>query len=130
MRQIFVSTGVTIMISPVNSDKLVNTSTDQSGRSHSSQKTTQAPASSTAQQTQATQANSPTVEVDQARRLFDIENNRIEASGDALQTPEQARSLLENIVQQIAATPESAAEAQAGNAFADSISGILQTAPA
>jgi hypothetical protein len=130
MRQIFVSKGVNTMVSPVNSDKLINTSTDQSGRSQTSQKTEQAPVSSTTQQPQETQANSPTVEVNQARRLFEIENNRIEASENTLQTPEQARSLLENIVQQIAATPEKAVEAQAGNASADPISGILQGATA
>jgi hypothetical protein len=118
------------MISPVNSDKLTNTSTDQSGRSHSSEKTAERSAPSTSQQTQAPQANSAAVEVDQAQRLYDIENNRVEASNNALQTPEQARSLLDSIVQQIVTTPESAAEAQAGNASADPISSILRSAPA
>jgi hypothetical protein len=130
MRQFFVSKGVSTMISPVNSDKLINTSTDQSGRSHSSEKTADRSSPSTTQQTQAPQASSPAVEVDQARRLYDIENNRVEASNNALQTPEQARSLLDSIVQQIVTTPESAAEAQAGNASADPISSILQSAPA
>ncbi|MGD8912076.1 MAG: hypothetical protein PVI97_02400 [Candidatus Thiodiazotropha sp.] len=118
------------MISPVSSDKAINTSTDQSGRSHSSQKTAETSAPSTTQQTQETQANSPTVEVDQARKLFDIENNRVETSNNTLQTPEQARSLVESTVQQIVTTPESAARAQAGNASTDPIMHILASAPA
>jgi hypothetical protein len=130
MRQIFVSRGVSNMISPVNSDKPINTSTDQSGQSRSSQKTTQAAEQTAPQQTQTTQASGSTVEVDQARRLYDIENNRIQASEFTLETPEEARSLLDNIVQQIANTPDAAAKAQAGNATADPLSAILQSAPA
>ncbi|MEW7975865.1 MAG: hypothetical protein AB2540_01570 [Candidatus Thiodiazotropha endolucinida] len=118
------------MISPVNSDRPINTSTDQSGRSHTSQKPVEASVQSTTQQPQATQVDSAAVEVDQARRLFDIENNRAQASENALNTPEQARSLLESIVQQISTTPATAAEAQAGKASADPISGVLQSAPA
>ncbi|MBT3092138.1 MAG: hypothetical protein JAZ02_01425 [Candidatus Thiodiazotropha endolucinida] len=118
------------MISPVNSDRPINTSTDQSGRSHTSQKPAEASVQSTTQQSQATQANSAAVKVDQARRLFDIENNRVQVSENALNTPEEARSLLESIVQQISTTPATAAEAQAGKASADPISGILQSAPA
>jgi hypothetical protein len=130
MRQIFVSKGASIMISPVNSDKAINTSTDQSGRSNSSQKAAESSAPSTAQQTQETQANNSTVEVDQARKLFDIESNRVEAPNNAIKTPEQARSLLESIVQQIVTTPESAVKAQAGNVSTDPITHILQSAPA
>lgn len=118
------------MISPVNSDRPINTSTDQSGRSHTSQKPVEASVQSNTQQSQATQADSAAVEVDQARRLFDIENNRAQASENALNTPEQARSILESIVQQISTTPATAAEAQAGKASADPISGVLQSAPA
>lgn len=118
------------MISPVNSDKPINTSTDQSGRSHTSQKTAEASAQATTQQTQASEESSTTVDVNQARRLYDLENNRIQASASNLKTPEDARSLLENIVQQIATTPETAAKVQAGNAAADPMAGILQSAPA
>ncbi|MES9818346.1 MAG: hypothetical protein ACH255_07030 [Candidatus Thiodiazotropha sp.] len=119
------------MISPVNSDRPINPSTDQSGRSHTSQKPVETSVQSTTQQSQATQADSAAaVEVDQARRLFDIENNRAQASENALNTPQQARSLLESIVQQISTTPVTAAEAQAGKASADPISGVLRSAPA
>ncbi|MES9968741.1 MAG: hypothetical protein ABW092_01825 [Candidatus Thiodiazotropha sp.] len=117
------------MISPVNSDKPINTSTDQSGRSHTSQKTTETSTQAASQQTQAPQASSSTVEVDQARRLYDLENNRVQATQSSLATAEEARSLLENIVQQMAATPQTAASAQAGKAAADPMAGILQSAP-
>jgi hypothetical protein len=131
MRQIFVSRGVIIMISPVNSDKPINTSTDQTGRSQANQKSAETSSLPSGQQkTEDTQLSSATVEVDQAQRRFDIENNRNGALENALHTPEQARSLLESIMQQLAASPETAAKAQAGTHSADTVSGILRSAPA
>lgn len=117
------------MISPINSDKTVNASTEQSGRSNPSQKTTAASEQATARQSQAAEPNSATLEVDLARRLFDIENNRMQRSETNLETPQQARSLLESVVQQITASPQAAAKAQAGKASSQ-LSGILQSAPA
>ncbi|MET0070791.1 MAG: hypothetical protein ABW096_12205 [Candidatus Thiodiazotropha sp.] len=117
------------MVSPVNSDKPINTTTEQSGRSHQSQTTTETAAAQSKQQPQPATANAPTVEVDQARRLYDIENNRIESSGTPLKTPEEARSMMQSIVQQIAASPETAAKAQAAKA-SKTLSAILQNAPA
>lgn len=119
------------MINPVNSDKPINASTDQSGRSQASRKTAETPSlPSGRQKTEATQSTTTTVEVDQARRLFDIENNRIQPLENALQTPEQARSTLQSILQQLAASPETGAKAQAGNSSTDTFSGILQNTPA
>ncbi|MEW8353390.1 MAG: hypothetical protein AB2665_06290 [Candidatus Thiodiazotropha sp.] len=118
------------MVSPVNSDKPINTTTEQSGRSHASQTTTETAAAQSKQQPpQPATANAPTVEVDQARQLYDIENNRIESSETLLKTPEEARSMMQSIVQQIAASPETAAKAQAAKA-SKPLSAILQNAPA
>jgi biopolymer transport protein ExbB/TolQ len=131
MRQIFVSRGAIIMISPVNSDKPVNVTTDHSDRSQASRKTTEATQLPSAQQnTQRSQSTGSTVEVDQARRLFDIENSDAQPLENAPQTPEQARSLLDGILQQLTANPETAAEAQAGSSSADAIASILRSAPA
>ncbi|MBT2970102.1 MAG: hypothetical protein B6D72_05995 [gamma proteobacterium symbiont of Ctena orbiculata] len=117
------------MVSPVTSDKPINTTTEQSGRSHASQTTTETAAAQAKQQPASAPANGPTVEVDQARRLFDIENNRIESSETLLNTPEEARSMMLSIVQQMAASPETAAKAQAAKASSP-LSDILQNAPA
>jgi hypothetical protein len=132
MRQIFVSRGANIMISPVNNDKSINTSTDQSDRSQASGKTAEtASLPSNQQNTQNTPSTSSTVEVEQARRLFDIEKNSgVQSLENAPQTPEQARSLLNGILAQFTASPETMAEAQSGKSSADTIAGILRSAPA
>jgi biopolymer transport protein ExbB/TolQ len=131
MRQIFVFRGAIIMISPVNSDKPIKPSTDHSDRSQANRETAEAPSLPSSQQnTQKTQSTASTVEVDQARRVFDIENSNLQPLENAPQTPEQARSLLDGILAQLSASPETAAEAQASNSSADTIAGILRGAPA
>jgi hypothetical protein len=117
------------MISPVNSDKTINTSTEQSGRSNPSQKTAAATEQIPNRQHQTVEPHDSTLEIDQARRLFDMENNRIQRAESGLENPQQARTLLQSIVQQIAGSPEEAAKAQAGKASA-ALSSLLQSAPA
>ncbi|MEW8508639.1 MAG: hypothetical protein AB2598_18260 [Candidatus Thiodiazotropha sp.] len=117
------------MISPVNSDKPINTTTEQSGRSHTDHKTAEAATSASTQQSEAAKADAPTVEVDQARRLFDMENNSIAPPETPLNTAEEARSTLASMLQQIAASPNTAAKAQAANAGSQ-LATVLQNAPA
>ncbi len=117
------------MISPVNSDKTINTSTEQSARSNSSQKTAAPTQQQASQQSPAVEPDGTAPDIDMARRLFDMENNRIQHAENNLETPQQARSLLQSIVEQIAASPEKAANAQAGKA-SSTLSSLLQNAPA
>ncbi|MES9992949.1 MAG: hypothetical protein ABW098_13405 [Candidatus Thiodiazotropha sp.] len=117
------------MISPVNSDKPINTTTEQSGRSHKGQNTSAATAPQSKPQTEAVKANDASVDVDQARRLFDIENNSIAPPETPLNSAQEARSTLDAMLQQITASPDTAAQAQASKASSQ-LSTILQNAPA
>lgn len=118
------------MISPIiNSDKPINTSTEQSGRSHNNPKTTASSPQTPTQQSQAAQPNNASPEIDQASRLFDIEKNRMQPSETALNTLEEARSTLESIVRQMISSPETAAKAQAAKA-SPPLAAVLQSAPA
>ncbi|MCU7932206.1 MAG: hypothetical protein KZQ90_15495 [Candidatus Thiodiazotropha sp. (ex Codakia rugifera)] len=117
------------MISPVNSDKPISTTTEQSGRSNQGKETGQATASTTTQEGKTPIADSSTLEVDNARQLFNIETHRANATNAVISTPEQARSLLENILQQFATSPESAAKSQATK-VSTALSSLLESAPA
>ena len=117
------------MINPVNSDKSINTTTDKPSQSQASVKTDQVTAdNASAQQTQTQESGRPTLEVDSARQLFDIENNRSEATS-TVTTPQQARSLLDTIVEQFGASPESAVKAQVAHVSAP-LANLLESAPA
>ncbi|MCU7802856.1 MAG: hypothetical protein KZQ92_07795 [Candidatus Thiodiazotropha sp. (ex Lucinoma borealis)] len=117
------------MISPVNSDKPISTTTEQSGRSNRGNETDQTTVSTTTQESRTSIADSSTLEVDNARQLFNIETNRANAANAVISTPEQARSLLENILQQFASSPESAAKSQAAK-VSTTLSSLLESAPA
>ncbi|MCU7906744.1 MAG: hypothetical protein KZQ76_13045 [Candidatus Thiodiazotropha sp. (ex Epidulcina cf. delphinae)] len=117
------------MVSPVNNDKPISTTTEKSGHSNRSVKTDQATVNTANLETQAPEAIGSTLEVDKARQLFEIERGRMNAADSAGSTPEQARALLDNILRQFAASPEAAMKAQ-GAKVTEPLAGLLESAPA
>jgi hypothetical protein len=115
------------MINPVNSDKTVQTTTDKSTQSQGSKKTEQA-TSTGVEQAQTVAEERPTLDVENARHLYQMEANR-SGQSDALSTPQQARSMLDTLLQQFSSSPESAAQAQMAQ-VSKPLANLLESAPA
>ncbi|MCG7928544.1 MAG: hypothetical protein N0E44_00665 [Candidatus Thiodiazotropha lotti] len=115
------------MINPVNSDKTVQTTTDKSGQSQASGNTEQ-PKGSAVEQTQAAVEERPTLDVDNARHLYQMETTR-SGQTDPISTPQQARSMLDSLLQHISNSPESAAQAQMAQ-VSKPLANLLESAPA
>ncbi|MEW8627572.1 MAG: hypothetical protein AB2551_17625 [Candidatus Thiodiazotropha sp.] len=115
------------MINPVNSDKTVQTTTDKSGQSQASHKT-ETPGGSAVEPTQAAVEERPTLDVDNARQLYQMETTR-SGQTDAIDSPQQARSMLDALLQQISNSPESAAQAQMAQ-VSKPLANLLESAPA
>lgn len=117
------------MINPVNSEKTIQTATDRSSQSSAETKSEQVGSSrESVQETQASTSSRSTVDIDNARQLYEMETSRT-ASAAAISTPQQARSLLDTLVQQITSSPESAAEAQLAQ-VTKPLANLLASAPA
>ncbi|MEJ2394148.1 MAG: ribosome maturation factor rimM, partial [Candidatus Thiodiazotropha sp.] len=69
------------------------------------------------------------VEVDKARHLYDLENQTARVAATEITTPEAARSLLDQILEQLNRAPEQAMKSQASGETAP-LANLLQTAPA
>ncbi len=115
------------MINPVNSDKTVQTTTDKAGQSQAGSKT-ETSGGSAIERTRAAVEERPTLDVDNARQLYQMETIRTGQS-DAISSPQQARSMLDTLLQQISSSPESAAQAQMAQA-AKPMANLLESAPA
>jgi hypothetical protein len=119
---------MSIMINPVNSDKTVNTSTDKPSESQSRVKTDSlAPASSSSPSSPSLASSQSTLNVENARQLFEMENAR-SGSATSLTTPEQARSTLNSILQKFTQEPESTAKVQLSR-IAPSLANLLKHMP-
>ncbi|MEJ2619002.1 MAG: ribosome maturation factor rimM [Candidatus Thiodiazotropha sp.] len=115
------------MINPVNSDKTIQTTTDKSAQSQGNKKTE--PATTTpVEQAQTIVRERPTLDVDNARQLYQMETSR-SGQADAVTTPQQARSMLDTLLQQISSSPESAAQAQMAQ-VSKPLANLLESAPA
>jgi hypothetical protein len=101
------------MINPVNSNKTVNTTTDRAGTTHNSGRSDAVSGNNPArsQDTEAVLENSGTPDIENARQLYQMEQTR-GANGVSLETSAQARSVLDNLLQQISESPARAASAQ------------------
>lgn len=118
------------MVSPINSDKPIASSTERTGESAKNSRNEQAAkAPSSSQEHKSTEPAGTTVEVDKARQLYELANQKSRATGTEITTPEAARSLLNQILEQISAMPEQAMKSQASHA-ASPLANLLQTAPA
>ena len=117
------------MINPVNSDKSINNTAEKTSQSQTSAKADPVTSGgASAQPTQNQESVRSPLDVDNARQLYELESSRSEAAS-TVSTPQQARSLLDTIVQQLSASPESAVKAQAANVSAP-MTNLLESAPA
>jgi hypothetical protein len=117
------------MIDPINSDKPISPATARSGESHKSVKPEQSGLPSSAAEKQAETATGTTVEVDQARQLYNLENQVHSPLASTVKTPEAARSLLDTILEQFTSAPEQVFKSQATNVSAP-LASLLEKAPA
>jgi hypothetical protein len=117
------------MINPVNSEKTIQTSTEKSNQSRATTNT-ELPGGNgeSVSETQAASAGRATVDVENARQLYEMETTRSSPAA-AISTPEQAHSLLQTLLQQISSTPETAAEAQLAQ-VTKPLANLLESAPA
>lgn len=117
------------MVNPVNGDKPIVPSTERSGSSGKGAKSEQALAQAPTMQSPTPEPVSAVVEVDKARQLYALESQKNSALDSTISTPEEARSLLNEILDQISKTPALALQSQ-GASSSSVLANLLQTAPA
>jgi hypothetical protein len=118
------------MINPVNSNKTVNTTADRPGTTR-----TQDPSNAQASQTatlsrggEAVADNSAAPDIENARQLYQMEYTR-SSSGVTLSSSGEARSVLDNLLQQFSDHPARAASAQLAN-VSQPMANLLKLMPA
>lgn len=115
------------MVTPVNFDKPITTDADRTTqpnpRANSESVADQSPKSAT----QTADAESR-LDVENARQLYQLETNKLETVRPEIETPEQAKTLLNRILQQFSATPEDALEIQGGGSNG-LLTNLLSAAP-
>lgn len=114
------------MVAPVNPDKVFNRRIDTAGQSDRQLPSTQARQTTNEAGSQSESAADGRLEVDTARQLYQMENHQ---AGDArITTPEQARDLLGQILEQFSADPGLSLQAQSPRSFT-ALSNLLQRTP-
>lgn len=103
------------MVNPVNGDKPITLTTESSQHSNRTAAKGQEEAGETPVKAQGAEPTAADVQIDGARQLFELEQSRPEG---ALETPEQARSLLDQVLERLSTTPQAVMQAQTGNASA------------
>ncbi len=117
------------MVSPINGDKPIAVATERSGESTHGGRSEQAAATASPHQTKAAKPVDTSVEVEGARQLYDLENQAIREPGTAIASPEEARSVLDRVLEQIGTRPQQALQAQ-GSGVTAPLAKLLQSAPA
>jgi hypothetical protein len=118
------------MVSPINGDKSVAASTERTGESAKNNRSEKAAiAPSTTQERQSAAPAGSTLEVNSARQLYDLENQASSVTSTQINTPDEARSLLGQILEQFSSNPEQAMLSQGSHAE-ESYASLLQNAPA
>ena len=116
------------MVSPINGEKPIATSTERLGESSKNNRPEQvAPSSASSRQSKPDEPTGDEIKLDQARQRLDLENQMTRPAGEQIATPEAARSLLDQILAQISSSPEQAFKAQ-GSASSP-LANLLQSAP-
>ncbi len=117
------------MVSPINGEKPIASSSERLGESAKNNRPEQSQASSAAGSPQQKPAETArdTPQLDQARQLFELENHTARPAGEDITTPEAARSVLGRILEQISSAPEQAIKAQ--GSVPNPLANLLQTAP-
>ncbi|KRT57534.1 hypothetical protein [endosymbiont of Ridgeia piscesae] len=119
------------MVTPIHPDKSV---TNPSNRQiESNRNRTAGEARHAAAASDASQPSRPDTQVDveKARQLYEMEQSRAEQTSPRIETPQQARSTLEQILAQLKATPQQAQQAlQAQGGVSEQLGNLLESAPA
>jgi hypothetical protein len=117
------------MVSPINGDKPITATAERSGESTKSSRGDQAASGpSNTLEHKAAKPVGATLEVDKARQLYDLESQKSRGTGQAIESPEAARSLLQEILEQFSAMPEQAVKSQGSQPAA--LANLLLSAPA
>jgi hypothetical protein len=118
------------MVNPINGDKPLSTTTTRSDASSRGKEATPVSGQTdSSSQKQSAQSVGSSVDIDKGRQLYEMESQRSAATGQPIETPEQARSLLGQILNQISQAPEQAMKSQA-SATASPLANLLESAPA
>ncbi len=117
------------MVNPINGEKPLALSTERSGASSRNSRAELAEGSESPREREAAESVGASVDVDNARQLYEMETQRAQGAATQIATPEQARSVLQQILQQFSALPEQAMRSQ-GSGVSAQLAGVLQTAPA
>jgi hypothetical protein len=93
------------MVTPVNSDQVIRASADKPApakqRAQTNPEASRQPATTGSNVTR----QEPAPDVENARQLYQLATDQSEMSGQLIETSDQARNLVERILQQIASAP-------------------------
>ncbi len=117
------------MINPINGEKPLAISTERSGASTKNGRSERTEANESPLGREAAEPVGTSVDVENARQLYEMETQRTQGAAVEIATPDQARSVLQQILQQFSAEPEQAMKSQASGVSAR-LAGVLQAAPA
>jgi hypothetical protein len=116
------------MVSPINGENPLASPSERLGESAKNSRQEQRVASPTGSEKPATaEPAGETPTLDQARQLFELENQAARPASEKINTPEAARSLLDQILTQIGNNPEQAVKAQ--GSVSSPLANLLQTSP-
>ncbi|MET0029776.1 MAG: hypothetical protein ABW101_19250 [Candidatus Thiodiazotropha sp.] len=117
------------MINPVNSNKTVNTTTDRPGTTRAQDQTSaQANPTTSLRGNEAVAENQGSPDIENARQLYQMEHAR-NGNGVTLASSADARSVLDNLLQQFSENPARAATAQLAN-VSQPMANLLKLMPA
>ena len=117
------------MVSPITGDKPITATTEQAGESAKKSRSEQvAIGPSSSLEHKAAEPVGSTLEIDKARHLYELENQKSRVTENEITTPEAARSLLSEIIEQISTAPEQAMKSQGAQTAA--LANLLQSSPA
>jgi|GEM_PF-5522389 len=115
------------MVNPVNHHHLNQATHERTGHTQGGASATREGGGQTPSPGPQAAAEAPSI--DSARQLFELEANRMVETTPAIATPEQARGLLDHILQQAADVPGRLLQAQAGRSDGGLLH-FLEKAPA
>ncbi len=118
------------MVNPINGDKPIAVTTERAGESTNGRRSEKAAATPSAPtESKPAEPAGTTLEVEGARQLYELENQAARVSGAGITSPEAARTVLDQLLEQIGTQPEQALQAQ-GSGVTAPLAKLLQAAPA
>ena len=116
------------MVTPVISEQLAHAATDRTARSNRKPADPAGQDQAAQTQSQGTTPDAPSPQIDAARQRLQMEASQHQAIGPGVETPEQARTLLDRILPQITASPDTFLRIQSGPANL-ALTNLLENAP-